>query len=591
MLVGLLDLYCIAHINLGGGAEAPTRSQGLLQIRQEPCSRSIAATAIVNESNRTFERGIMTTKATDLQPRREFLKLAALAGAAALTGNNAAAGAQQSAGRNDGDNKMEFLHISGRHIVDAKGNKVRLRGTCPGGWMNMEDFINGHPGAEHTLRAQMAEALGPAKAQFFFDRMLDYFFNEDDVIFLRKAGASVVRLPLNYRHFEDDVAPFKYKEAGFARLDQVLRHCENHGLYAILDLHSAQGWQNVHWHSDNASRISLFWDVPYYQDRYVALWQEFARRYANRAVVAGFDVLNEPCSNNHLGDYPWNVGPNYKPRLDRMNAVYRRLVGAIRKIDTRHIIFLEGDDYAKDFTGLDAPYDDNIAYSSHNYTVPGFGPGQYPGMVHPRSGAPEAWDLERQERSFLNADGTKFTQQHNVPLWVGEFGSVFNGPADENGDRLRALDDQIGIFERNEIHWTTWNYKDVGVMGMLTLDPASPYMERIKELLRKKAALGTDDWMKWLPPTPIKDATAQLAGQILQVVGDPQLDARLNARCLSQTLLCFYTGTLMQPLYASLFKGLSEDALDHVLSSFSAKRCVPNQGLVDVLSKYMTKPA
>jgi aryl-phospho-beta-D-glucosidase BglC (GH1 family) len=489
---------------------------------------------------------------------------------------------------------MEFLRVSGRHIVDAKGKKVRLRGTCPGGWMNMEDFINGHPGAEHTLRAQMAEVLGPARAQFFFERMLDYFFNEDDVIVLRKAGANVVRIPLNYRHFEDDSAPFKYKEAGFARFDQVLRHCENHGLYVILDLHSAQGWQNVHWHSDNASRISLFWEVPAYQDRFIALWQEFARRYGNRGVVAGYDVLNEPCSNNDLGDYPWNIYSNYKPNFDRMNAVYRRVVTEIRKIDSRHIIFLEGDNYAKEFSGFEKPFDDNLAFSSHNYSVPGFGPGQYPGTIHPRSAAangPQVWDRTKQERNFLDAGGTKFTQQHNVPLWVGEFGSVYNGPPDENSDRLRALDDQIGIFESNEAHWTTWNYKDVGVMGMLTLDRASPYMERINDLLRKRAALGTDDWMSWLPPTPVKDATAQLAEQIHQVVSDPQLDPRLNVRCMTQTLLCFYTGTLMQPLYASLFKGLSENELDHVLSSFSAKQCVPNQGLVDVLSKYMAKPA
>jgi hypothetical protein len=116
-------------------------------------------------------------------------------------------------------------------------------------------------------------------------------------------------------------------------------------------------------------------------------------------------------------------------------------------------------------------------------------------------------------------------------------------------------------------------------------------MERISDLIRKKAALGTDDWMKWLPPTPVKDATAQLADQIRQVVGDPQLNARLNVRCMSQTLLCFYTGTLIQPFYASLFRGLSENELAHILSSFSAKQCVPNQGLVDVLSKYMATPA
>jgi len=541
----------------------------------------------------------MSRNDIELPPRREFLKLAAFTGAAALAGKAAPSAAEQPAARQapvtpNGDNKMEFLRVSGRHIVDAKGNKVRLRGTCPGGWMNMEDFINGHPGAEHTLRAQMAEVLGPGKAQFFFERLLDYFFNEEDVIFLRKAGASVIRIPLNYRHFEDDEAPFKYKESGFARLDQVLRQCENHGLYVILDLHSAQGWQNVHWHSDNASRISLLWTVSSYQDRFVALWQEFARRYANRAVIAGYDILNEPCSNNEIGDYPWNIYSNYRPRWDRMNSLFRRVVTEIRKIDSRHIIFLEGDNYAKQFLGFEKPFDENVAYSSHNYTPAGFGPGRYPGTIHPRSAAANAhedWDLARQERFFLDAEGTKFTQHHNVPLWVGEFGSVYNGPSDENPDRLRALDDQIGIFERNEAHWTTWNYKDAGVMGMLMLDPGSAYMERISDLLRKKRALGTDDWMSWLPPTPVKDAAAQLAGQILEVVGDPQLDARLNVRCVRQTLLCFYTGTLMQPLYAGIFKGLSENELDHILSSFSARQCVPNQGLINVLSKYMAKPA
>ena len=541
----------------------------------------------------------MLKKPAELQPRREFLKLAALTGAAALAGTSAPALAEQTSSplpmsNPDANNTMEFLRVSGRYIVDGKGNKVRLRGTCPGGWMNMEDFINGHPGAEHTLRAQMADVLGPVKAQFFFERMLDYFFNEDDVVFLKNTGASVVRIPLNYRHFEDDASPFQYKEAGFNRLDQVLSACEKHGLYVILDLHSAQGWQNVHWHSDNASRISLFWTVSSYQDRYVALWREFARRYANRAVIAGYDILNEPCSNNEIGDYPWNVNPNYRPRWDRINSVFRRTVSEIRKADSRHIIFLEGDNYSKQFSEFEKPFDDNLAYSSHNYTVPGFGPGKYPGAYpsqSPAAGRSDVWDRSRQERFFLDAEGTQFTQKHEVPLWVGEFGSVFNGPSDENPDRLRALDDQIDIFEQNGAHWTTWNYKDVGVMGMLTLDPASPYMQRISGILQKKKALGTDDWMKWLPPTPIKEATAHLANEILQVVSDPQLDPRLNARCVSQALLCFYTGTLMQPLYAGVFKGMSEAELDHVLSSFSAKQCVPNRGLVGVLSKHMAKPA
>ena len=358
------------------------------------------------------------------QPRREFLKLAALSGAAALApkaslAGTIASGDGQASALEQREQTMSFLRVKGRDIVDAEGKKIRLRGTCPGGWMNMEDFINGHPGAEHTLRAKMAEMLGASKAQFFFDRMLDHFFNEDDVIFLRKTGMNVVRIPLNYRHFEDDMSPFQYKESGFARLDKILGLCEKHNLYVILDLHSAQGWQNVHWHSDNASRISLLWRDASYQNRFVALWQEFARRYANRSVIAGYDVLNEPCSNNEVGDYPWNVPPNYRPDWNAMNAVYRRVVTEIRKIDSRHIIFLEGDSYASRFSGLDKPFDDNLAYSSHNYTVPGFGPGQYPGLIHPRTAlgsGSEQWDLKKQERFFLDAEGSRFTQENEVPL-------------------------------------------------------------------------------------------------------------------------------------------------------------------------------
>ncbi|MGD0002818.1 MAG: hypothetical protein ABSE06_01170 [Anaerolineaceae bacterium] len=36
---------------------------------------------------------------------------------------------------------MDMLQVQGGRIVDAQGNTVRLRGTCVGGWMNMEDFI------------------------------------------------------------------------------------------------------------------------------------------------------------------------------------------------------------------------------------------------------------------------------------------------------------------------------------------------------------------------------------------------------------------------------------------------------------------
>ena len=134
----------------------------------------------------------MANPSNDPTGRREFLQMAAVTGAATLAGAGPSLAQPRS-----GAGKMEFLTTRGRDIVNSRGDRVRLRGTSVGGWMNMEDFINGHTGAEHTLRAQMAETLGAAKAEFFFDRLLDHFFGEDDIVFLRKAGVNAVRLPLN----------------------------------------------------------------------------------------------------------------------------------------------------------------------------------------------------------------------------------------------------------------------------------------------------------------------------------------------------------------------------------------------------------
>jgi endoglucanase len=477
---------------------------------------------------------------------------------------------------------MDMLRVNGNQIVDAQGRSVRLRGTCLGGWMNMENFINGYPGAEHSLRAAIARLLGPARGEFFFDRLLDHFFAEDDIAFLKACGSSVVRLPLNYRHFESDAEPFQYNAAGFQRLDKVVDWCAKHGLYVILDLHSVQGWQNTDWHCDNAGRSSLFWQQKQFQDRFVALWEEFARHYAGNATIAGYNVMNEPVTNAPDGRF----SDAYTPDYPAINGVYRRVVSAIRAIDPQHIVFLEGDYFSSRFMGFDAPFAANLVYSSHNYNAAGFGPGAYPGEFHG-----EHWDKAKQEEVFANHEGTRFTQQHTVPLWVGEFGAVYNGPERQEADRLRALDDQIAVFEQYGAHWTTWTYKDVGVMGWVELNPDSPYMQLIAPILNAKRELDTDFWQGWMPPTPVKDKVRELSQLAAATIGDPDVDPAANYRYMSQAVLDNYVGGLMLPSFAGKFAGMSEAELDEVLSSFAFKNCRQHQGLIEVLGKHLDSPA
>ena len=476
---------------------------------------------------------------------------------------------------------MDILQTRDREIIDSSGNPVRLRGTFVGGWMNMENWMNGYPGSEHELRETFARELGPGRAEFVFDHWLDHFFTEADVRLMGECGATAVRIPLNYRHFESDAAPFEYLEKGFKRLGEALDWCASHGLYAILDLHAVQGCQNFGWHCDNATRHSLFWQHPHFQDRFVALWEEFARRYREHPAIGGYNVMNEPISGQENNPNPFrSPAPS---DWDLINAVYRRVVEAIRKIDAHHIVFLEGDYFSSRFEGLDAPFAENLVYCFHRYLPPGLGPGPYPGEL-----GGEHWDRARILESATSSEAYQFAQKHNVPLCAGEFGAMFTGPSEEEPDRLRGVGDQAVVLDELGIHWMTVTYKDVGPMGWVAVDPESPYMELIRPVFQAKDALHTDAWCAY-GPCDAKEALSQLAAVIKKHCDEPDLGAASNRSALTRYVLAGYAAGLLQTPFARRFKDLSEAQIDGTLRSFRLENCVLRGDFINVLKRSMMK--
>ena len=212
--------------------------------------------------------------------------------------------------------------------------------------MNMENFITGFPANENAFRQVVYRALGKKKADFLFERYLEYFFTDKDAAFIRSLGLNLVRLAFNYRHFEDDMNPMAIREAGLKHLDRVIKICADQEIYTILDLHAAAGYQNQDWHSDNPSQQAFFWQHKHFQDRAVWLWEIIAERYKDNPWVAGYNPLNEPSD----------------PTGKLLDAFYRRVVAAIRKIDPDHIIFLDGNRYSQDFSVLGPPMP-NVVYT------------------------------------------------------------------------------------------------------------------------------------------------------------------------------------------------------------------------------------
>ena len=451
-----------------------------------------------------------------------------------------------------------FLKVNGNRIHNQSGEPVPLHGVGLGGWMNMENFITGFPANENAFRQVVYRALGQEKGDFLFERYLEYFFTDEDARFIKSLGLNLVRLPFNYRHFEDDMNPMAIREAGLKQLDRVIKICSDHEIYTILDLHAAAGYQNQDWHSDNPSQQAFFWQHKHFQDRAVWLWEVLAARYKDNPWVAGYNPLNEPSD----------------PTGVLLNAFYRRVVAAIRRIDPDHIIFLDGNRYSQDFSVLGPPMPD-IVYTLHNYAVPGFiDGGDYPGVSRG-----EYFDKNVLHDKLLNT--CQYMLENHTPIWVGEFGPVYTGDSQKDAMRYQLLIDQFSFYKELGASWCIWTYKDLGLQGLMSLRPDSKWIQKIQPILDKKAILGVDSWGgKDNNVRHIMEPIEQTFAEFFPNYKPFPFDAQWQINRAVRHIL------LAEPLiedFYPLLQGLELTEIDELMASFRFECCSARAELIQII--------
>jgi endoglucanase len=315
------------------------------------------------------------------------------------------------------------LHAEGCDIRDDAGNLVALRGANLGGGLLYEAWLveTREPAAELALWRLLGERFGPERLAELQRVWRQSWTGEDDIAACAAMGMTCVRLPFGYWLLEDLDRPGQWREEGFAELERIVSACERHGLYVILDLHGAAGGQSAEHHCGVVGSNAL-WTSEANQQRTVDLWREIARRYAGRAGVAGYDLLNEPMG---------------VPDVPTLVAFYGRLISAIREVDPDHLIILE--DGYKGFEGFPRPADagwSNVAFSPHIYS---FG----------RTTA-----LEFEDLIGLMRAGREMQREAGVPIVVGEFGAV--SMANGGTDLYRRL---IREMSAAGWGWQMWCWK------------------------------------------------------------------------------------------------------------------------------------
>lgn len=451
----------------------------------------------------------------------------------------------------------DILRVSGTHIMRGS-EPVTLRGFGLGGWMNMENFITGYAGSESQHRRALRRALGEDAYEAYFAEFMAAFFTDEDAAYVRSLGLNSVRIPFNYRHFEDDAEPFVLKEQGFRLLDSVIDACSRNGLYAVLDLHAVPGAQNQHWHSDNPTQWSNFWSQRQFQDRVVYLWEAIAERYRDNPWVAGYNPINEPAD-------AWG---------EALGPFYRRLEAAIRAVDPHHILFLDGNRYSTQFDQLGDPMP-NCVYTAHDYALPGFADGGgYPGVSRGKY-----IDRDQVEETFL--ERTKYMRETGTPIWVGEFGPVYIGDPVQDPQRLQLLRDQLEIYSRYEVSWALWTYKDIGLQGLVYASPESEYMKRLEPFTAKKRRLGVDSWGSTdAGVRHILDPIEKLFDEEFPDFQPYPWGAR---RWIHGHIRHVMLAEAMVDEYAEAFRGITPEHAAELASTFRLSNCVVREELATIL--------
>jgi Cellulase (glycosyl hydrolase family 5) len=313
---------------------------------------------------------------------------------------------------------LPFLHQSGTRIVDGAGRRVMLRGVDLGGWLLWEGWIfGGGYDSESLMMKRLSSLVGAASASRFHADVQRMFITEADIRAIARLGFNVIRVPFNYRVLASPANPFAYKPSGWRILDNLLNWAQKYRVYVVLDMHAAPGGQASGFVYDSTS--PRLWGSTRDQDATVAMWHAIASRYRSRSVIAGYDLLNEP--------WPWPTG-------QALVRLYARTIAAIRRVDRRHTIILEGALDARDFSIFKAPLASNMAYSPHMYL----------------------WSQRNPQRQV--AAYARMAKAQRVPLWVGEFGE--NVPSE--------VARQVAMFDAQPTvaGWSFYTWKQAYGLGV-----------------------------------------------------------------------------------------------------------------------------
>ncbi len=317
----------------------------------------------------------------------------------------------------------------------------------------------------HWLSQYGENAHGDRTLMAKQDEHFRTYIKESDFARMQEWGLDHVRVPVDYFLFEEDENPGVYNEQRLAFVDWTLQTCKKYGLNMLLDLHHAPGFTFNN--GFDSEKNNLFYDDGL-QKRYIDIWEMFAKRYQSEGDNLAFELLNELVIKD----------------CSYWNRLWKQTADAILKISPHRKIVIGSNNWnsVDQLTALEIIESENFVYNFHTYepflfthqraswnetTVHYMKSVTYPfdrrehadWIKQNRSDSLRNFERDQIDKEFLwkyIKPAIAFLEQHDVPLYCGEYGVIANAD-DQSAERW--LDDITSIFNTLGIGHAVWSYR------------------------------------------------------------------------------------------------------------------------------------
>ncbi|MFC4505838.1 MULTISPECIES: cellulase family glycosylhydrolase [Streptomyces] len=323
------------------------------------------------------------------------------------------------------DPGVGYWHTSGRQLLDAAGQPVRIAG------INWFGFETGN---------YVVHGLWSRDYKSMIDQM-------------KSLGYNTIRIPYSDDIFKSSTVPNSIdfssgKNADLQGLgplgilDKIVSYAGQDGLKVILDRHRP----------DAGGQSALWYTAAVPESTWITNLKSLAARYAGQPTVIGIDLHNEPHD-----PACWGCGDT----ATDWRLAAQRAGNAVLSVNPDLLVFVEG---VQTFNGVSGWWGGNlmgvaqypvqlnvanrVVYSAHDYATSVAQQSWFSDPTFPAN-MPGIWDKYW---------GYIF-KQNIAPVWVGEFGTTLASTVDQKW--LAALVSYLrptSTYGADSFHWTFWSW-------------------------------------------------------------------------------------------------------------------------------------